>query len=69
MSQIDFAPMEQQINRITQDVQQSSQKDMSSPSNLLHLQYQTMQMEMEYGAMSGIIGDIKSIAMNIVQKM
>ena len=67
MSQIDFSGMEQNLTQINDQIQQLSQEDMSDPSNLLAMQQEMMMMETEYGAMSGMINDIKTVSMQIIQ--
>ena len=67
MSQIDFSGMVQSLTQTNYEIQQLSQSDMTDPSNLLQMQNAMMQMETEYGAMSGMISDIKTVCMQIIQ--
>lgn len=67
MSQIDLSGMEQSLMQTNNQIQQLSQSDMTDPSNLLEMQNAMMQMETEYGAMSGIINDMKTVCMQIIQ--
>ncbi len=67
MSQIDFSGMELNLSQINSQIQALSTADMSDPSNLLAMQNEMMMMETEYGAMSGMINDIKTVSMQIIQ--
>jgi hypothetical protein len=67
VTQINFSGMEQSLSQINSQIQSLSTADMSDPSNLLAMQNEMMMMETEYGAMSGMISDIKTVSMQIIQ--
>jgi hypothetical protein len=67
MSQIDFSGMSQNLEQVNSKIQSLANSDMTNPANLIQMQNALMQMETDYSAMSGMISDLKTVCMQIVQ--